>query len=138
MQVKVWNDNTYPFRQDIAGNVYSIPAKSFVEMDEEEADRLVKAFSPIKVDYDGNALPQSYKMLRIDADDLKRARSKRDNRAKSGSYVCQACGYVAANKWELNGHTLELHKGELEDPMEAAEAIVKEQQEEEGKKRKRG
>lgn len=135
MQVKVWNDNVYPFTQELAGKVYRIPAKEYLEMDEEEADKLVKAFSPIRVNYDGAAEAASYKMLRVDQNDLKNIKDKRENKAKSGSYVCQACGYIASNKWELNGHIIDLHKDSFEDRDEALESISKEQAE---KKRKRG
>ncbi len=123
MLVKVWNKNVHPFTQKLNEKTYTIPAQEYIELDEEEADRLVKAYSPIKVDYDGNALPISYKMLEVDKDDLKKAREKRENRTRTGNYVCQACGYVAANKWELNGHSLDQHKDIFEDLQEAAMSI---------------
>jgi hypothetical protein len=124
MKVKVWNDNKYPFSQEVKGNFYKIPAKEFIEVEEDEASQLVKSFSPIIVGGDSRPLPESYKMLRIDKDDLKRNRDHRQNKAKSGSYICQACGYVASNKWELNGHTMDMHKHQLDDLDEAAESIA--------------
>tara|TARA_R110000796_G_scaffold187266_1_gene304166 strand:- start:595 stop:999 length:405 start_codon:yes stop_codon:yes gene_type:complete len=134
MLVKVWNDNVHPFTQNYHDVLYKIPAKKYIEIDEEEADSLLKAFSQIKVDYDGNAKPESYKMLRIDEDDRAKIRSIRENKAKSGSYICQACGYVAGNKWELNGHIMELHKQSFEDSDKALESLAKDQE----PKRKRG
>lgn len=126
MQVKVHNDNRYPFEQKIAEVTYKIPAGGFIEMDEEEADRLVKAYSPIAVDYDGNAMPQSYKMIRIDEQDLAKARNMRAAKTKTGGFFCQACGYVAGNKWELMGHIQDMHSQQWDDPEEASKEIAKE------------
>jgi hypothetical protein len=127
MKVKVWNDNVHVFKQEIKGNFYEIPAKKSITLEEDEANDLVKAFSPIYVGGDDQPLPESYKMLRIDSKDIKKNRELRENKTRAGSYVCQACGYVAANKWELNGHTLDQHKHQLDDLDEAKEAIAKEQ-----------
>ncbi len=137
MQVRVWNDNQYPFSQTIAEKLYKIEPRDYIEMDEEEADKLLKTFSPIEVDYDGRPTPRSYKMLRIDKDDLARNRAKRANKNKSGTYLCQACGYVAANQWELNGHTEAEHKDEWEDLQEARASIRSDAEEEKPKKRGR-
>lgn len=123
MLVKVWNDNVHPFKQKIAENMYSIPAKGYIEMDQDEADKLLKAFSPIEVDYDNRPLPTSYKMLRIDEDDLKKVRMRSEAKTKGGSYICQACGYVASNKWELDGHSLDMHQKDLDDVEEAMASI---------------
>lgn len=123
MFVKVWNDNTYPFKQNLHNVEYKIPAGEYIELDEEEADKLLKAFSPIKVDYDGRALPSSYKKLRIDKEDKEKAIRSREARGKTGHYVCQACGYIASNKWELNGHVQDLHKDQFEDPEEALASL---------------
>ncbi len=123
MLVKVWNDNVHSFKQEIHGVNYVIPAKEYIEIEEDEADRLVKRISPIVLDGNDVPLPTSYKMLRIDADDLKRNRHLRENKTRSGSYICQACGYVAANKWELDGHSLNEHKNQFDDLDEAKMAI---------------
>lgn len=123
MLVKVWNDNVHPFSQTWREKTYKIPAKQCIELEYDEADAFIKAYSPIVPDYDNNPKPESYKMLRIDEKDLEKMRNLLHNRAKSGSYICQACGYVASNKWELNGHALDQHKEQLED-VQAAEAAV--------------
>lgn len=136
MLVKVWNRNVHPFKQQLGETKYQIGAGEYVELDEDEADRLVKAFSPIRVDYDGNAKAESFKMLEIDKDDLARNRSKRDNKGKTGTYICQACGYVAANKWELNGHSMEMHADSFEDEDEAKAAIASDEKPKRGRPRK--
>jgi len=137
MQVRVWNDNQHPFTQELAEKVYKIGPRECLEMDEEEADRLLKAFSPIEVDYDGKPTPRSYKMLRLDPEDLARNKAKKANKSRSGTYLCQACGYVAANQWELNGHTEAEHKDQWEDLSEARAAIAGDTAPEEPKKRTR-
>lgn len=132
MLVRVWNDNTHPFKQEIAGKVYVVPAKQCIELEEDEAKTLVKRFSPIILGGDDRPLPETYKMLRIDTDDLAKATNFVQNRHKAGSYVCQGCGYVAANKWELDGHVSDLHSDQWEDRDEARASI----NEGKGKKRK--
>lgn len=127
MQVRVWNDNVHPFKQTIDEIEYVIPAGKFVEMDEAEADKLLKAYSPILVDYDGRPRPESYKKLRLDTEDLKRNAVRKEARNKSGSYICQACGYVASNKWELNGHVMDEHKHQFDDNEEALKEIKKDE-----------
>jgi rubrerythrin len=133
MQVRVWNDNVHPFEQEIAGKKYRLEAKSFIELDEDEADTLVKRFSPIILGGDEQPIPESYKMLRVDKEDLAKNRSLRQNQGRAGSYVCQACGYVCANKWELDGHTQDLHADQWEDRDEARASINAEKS-----KKKRG
>lgn len=126
MLVRVWNDNVHPFQQKIGETMYKIPAGQCVEMDEDEADKLLKTYSPIIADYDGRPVATSFKKLRIDEEDIRKNNDRKEARHKAGSYVCQACGYVASNKWELNGHTQAEHPDQWEDPQGAREAIVKE------------
>lgn len=124
MQVRVWNDNVHPFKQEIHEKVYSIPAKECIELEEDEADVLIKRISPVLLDGNDQPKPESYKMLRIDKDDLHKNRMLAQNKGRSGTYVCQACGYVAANKWELSGHAQDMHEDQFEDYVEAKSAIA--------------
>lgn len=135
MKVRVWNDNVHPFKQEISEKVYVVPAKQCIELEEDEADILLKRYSPIILGGDDQPIPECYKMLRIDKDDAKRNKLHKQNKTKAGTYVCQACGYVAANRWELNGHSADVHRSQWEDPEEAQDAINKAQA---GKKRKQG
>lgn len=134
MLVRVWNDNVHPFKQEVAGKLYEFGPKECLEMEEDEADVLLKRYSPIILGGDDQPLPQTYKMLRIDEEDLARNRAHKENKTKSGSYLCQACGYVAANRWELNGHTQEMHADQWEDQDEARAQIASDKV----KKRKQG
>lgn len=126
MKVRVWNDNVHPFSQKIKDVVYKIPAKQCIEIDQEEANHLVKSYSPIEVDFDGRQTERSYKKLRIDEKDLAKIRMKNEAKNKSGSYICQACGYIASNKYELNGHIMAEHKNQFEDSDEAVAEIEQE------------
>lgn len=123
MKVRVWNDNVHPFKQVISDKTYFLPAKECIEIEEDEANILLKRYSPIILGGDDKPIPECYKMLRIDTDDLKRNRSVVQNKAKAGTYICQACGYVAANTWELNGHVADVHGASWED-QDAAKAAI--------------
>tara|TARA_R110000796_G_scaffold248508_1_gene375345 strand:- start:3525 stop:3926 length:402 start_codon:yes stop_codon:yes gene_type:complete len=127
MKVRVWNDNIHLFKQEIADKLYEVPAKQCIELEEDDANVLIKRYSPIILGGDDQPIPECYKMLRIDKDDLHRNRMHKQNKNKAGTYVCQACGYVAANKWELNGHSQDMHKDQWEDPEEAQESVNAEQ-----------
>ena len=126
MQVKVWNRNTHPFSQKLKGVDYQIPALASITLDFDDADMLVKSFSPIEVDYDNKPLPTSYKKLEIDAGDVLKYRELSANKAKGGTYVCQACGYVSTNKWELKGHVMSEHSQDFEDKDQAIDALAEE------------
>lgn len=127
MRVRVWNDNQYLFEQTVKEVNYKIPARQYIEIDEEEADYLLKAYSPVRLGHDDRPLPQTYKKLRIDAEDIERNKRKKSVKGKSGSFLCQACGYIAGSKWELNGHAMELHRDQWEDEEEASKEIAKEE-----------
>ena len=64
--VRVWNDNTFPFTQVFKEEKITIPPRSFKVMEYYEAMEFKSAFSPIERDGDGQALPKSYKMIRVE------------------------------------------------------------------------
>ena len=64
--VKVWNNNVHPFTQDFKSQKISIPPQAYIEMDYEEAVEFKGKFSPIITDGDGNPLPESYKMIKVE------------------------------------------------------------------------
>lgn len=135
MLVKVHNRNKHPFSQKIKGITYDIPAEGSLELDYDIAQSLVRAFSPIEVDYDGRALEKSYKKLEIDKDDERRYHQVGQNKAKGGSYICQACGYVAVNQWELKGHVTDMHSTQFDDQEQAIEGFREEAKESNVRKR---
>jgi hypothetical protein len=66
MDVKVWNDNEYPFTQAFKGVDVSIAPKQFIKMERGEAVDFLGLFSSIVRDADGAPHPKSYKKLRIE------------------------------------------------------------------------
>ena len=64
--VKVWNDNKHPHTEEFKGTKITIPAGGSIEMEWEEAIEFKGAFTSIKRDGSGNALPESYKMIRVE------------------------------------------------------------------------
>lgn len=95
MKVKLWNDNIYDFKQRFKEVDYSIPAKGFIEIEEDEAHQLVCAYYPVERDAGGKQKPHSYKMLRIEG----------RSQVAADPYQCLACGYKAYNALELKAHT---------------------------------
>ncbi len=66
-QVKVWNENTHDFKQEVKGVMLEIPAKGFIEMDYEEAIDFKGMFSPLPpADFSGDHALY-YKMIRVEA-----------------------------------------------------------------------
>lgn len=130
MKVKVWNRNTFPFKQVIKEVEYKIPAQSFIEIEYDDASMLVKSFSPIVLGSDDMPTQQSKKMLEIDADDVRKFREFSQNKAKGGNYLCQACGYVCANKWELKGHIMSEHQHQFDDRDSAIDGFTEDEDEE--------
>ncbi len=66
-QVKVWNENTYDFKQEVKGVQLVIPAKGFIEMDYEEAVDFKGMYSPLPpADFSGDHALY-YKMIRVES-----------------------------------------------------------------------
>lgn len=95
MQVKVWNDNVYPYSEVFKGSKIQIPAGSYITMDFEEAVEFKSAFSPIELDGDDMPKPSSYKMIRIDQS------GAGEVVASKADLVCHATGKVATSSAEL-------------------------------------
>lgn len=66
MEVKVWNDNTHPYKEEFKGKVIEIEPKKFVKMEKDEAVLFLGQFNSIERDADGNPHPKSFKRLRIE------------------------------------------------------------------------
>jgi hypothetical protein len=98
MKVKVWNENVHEFKQEFRGEKWTIPAKGFVEMEDDYAHNFLCSYSPIEVDADGAQKPQSFKRLRIEG---------HGNAFSHDPLTCQACNYKAVSKKDLLTHTNE-------------------------------
>lgn len=64
--IKLWNDNEYPFTQKFKGEDISIPPKSFIEMDFQEAKSFMGKYYPMAKNGMGQQDERSYKKLRIE------------------------------------------------------------------------
>lgn len=112
--VRVWNDNTHPYEEEFKGKTIKIGANKFIEMEETEAVEFKGKFTHIKRDADGQPVPSGYKMLRIEKT------SKSAHRpSEKLDFTCQACGFIAKNKIELDAHIDENHLDSLLDKDEA-------------------
>lgn len=111
-QVKVWNDNVHPFSQKFKGEIINIPAKSFIEMDWDDAMQFKSKGSPMAFDGMNNQKPESYKMLRIEG------RPSLEDRVIM--YKCHLDGSIHATK-----DALEAHVKSLSSEVFADEEVVK-------------
>jgi hypothetical protein len=113
--VRVWNDNVHPFKQVFRDKEIYIGAKKCIEMEETEAYEFRGAYSPITRDGDGQPTPESYKMIRVEKTD----KSAHKPVQAANEFVCQACGFKATNKKELDQHIDAEHLDQLTDKEEA-------------------
>ena len=96
MKVKVYNDNVHDFNQTFRDDKIHIPAKGYIEMDEDDAHSFECQYHPPTVDAGGTQMAESYKMLRVD-------RPGGPSRALD-PWTCQACNYKGVSKEDLNSH----------------------------------
>ena len=64
-KIRVYNDNTRIYQQSFKGKTVTIPAKSYIYMDIDDAHEFKSAFVPAKVDSHGKLLKSHYRMIRI-------------------------------------------------------------------------
>jgi hypothetical protein len=93
-RVKVWNDNVHAHREEFKGQMVEIPAKSFIEMDYEDAVDFRGAFTPPKIKADGTHCPTGYKMIRVE--------QPTEPLFRETPLVNHATGQIAATQEELN------------------------------------
>lgn len=105
MQVRVWNDNEYDFKQDYRETPIAIPAKKFVLMDKEDADNFIGMACVMKRTPDGGPDPKYYKMLRIES---------LEKEAMIVSYKCNICpGAEFHDEKALVKHSLSDHSSQI-------------------------
>jgi hypothetical protein len=108
--VRVYNRNTYPYREQFKGQMIEIAPKGFIKMDYEEANRFLGQMQPFRRLKDGNQDPTSYKWLEIDKDDRRKVEAILRNEAEEKSkrvFVCMACSKEFDSKKELLKHSKE-------------------------------
>lgn len=110
-QVRVYNDNIYPYQEKYKGELIVIPPKQFVEMDLFDAAEFLGQYTPIVVDGGGAPLAKSFKMLRVVRPDGFKAEEKKE-------ILCNACGKKFESTLELDAHVNEFHVENLVDEDE--------------------
>jgi len=120
MQVKVWNDNIHPYSEQFRDTLIKIPAKGFILMEAGEALLFKGTFAPIKVDADGNPIPEGFKMIRVEE-----TAAEVDAPKVSKEPTCQACGYKAASEKDLSEHVEANHKHQMVVDEDAEREIAK-------------
>lgn len=104
MKVKVWNDNIFPHRERFKGEFIDIPAKAFVEMEEDDAIMFRGQFSSIVTDADGRPKQESFKMIRIE-----KPEGVKEKTVQNDPNKCFACGKILSNQGELAQHIFDFH-----------------------------
>lgn len=113
-QVKLWNTNVHDLRDHWRGKEIFIKAGEHVIMDYEDAKNYRRAHKSIMKTVDGAHDPRGFKKLDIE---IIGEESKKEVSLKS-EHKCQACGYDALSKWDLEGHVNELHVETMADEKE--------------------
>lgn len=124
MQVKVWNDNIYDFKEpNFKGQPIVVKAGEYITMDYEEAVEFQGKFSPMAPEDTADAeIPKYFKKIRIE---------KPEGASVSPSvteYVCQLTGKKFSNLDDYKKHLVasaELYADSL-NVDEAAEAEIAE------------
>ena len=113
---RVYNDNSYPFRQEYKGKMIEIAASDFVEMEREEAVIFKGLFYRPEYDASDVQKAQSYKKLRVVHED------EIEQEAKS---TCMICGEKFDEDKELAGHLKKEHPDAEPIKDEQAEKALK-------------
>lgn len=107
--VKVWNDNTLPYKEVFEEKQIVIEPSRFVLMDYEKAIKFRGTFAPIKVDAGGVQLKESYKKIRLEV--IKGTKEMSD----ATKHLCQSCKYLAISEKDLDDHIDSKHLDQLID-----------------------
>jgi hypothetical protein len=113
VMVRVWNDNKFPYKEEFKERTIAIAAGKFIEMELMEATEFMGKFTPIKKDGDGQPIPSTMKMLRMERTSKKIAPTNFEP-----DLTCQACGFRGKTKKELDQHIDDNHMDALVDEKE--------------------
>lgn len=91
-QALVWNDNTFPHKEEFKGKIIEIGPKQSLKMDYEEAMEFKSQFTPVITDGEKIPLQEFKKIIRVEV--LGDAKA-------NVPLVCHATGKTAANEEEL-------------------------------------
>lgn len=107
-RARVWNDNKFVHTERFKGETITIQPGSFIEMDFFEAKSFQGQYTPILRDYDGQPLPQSYKIIRVE--EIKDTSTK----VEAEVHRCQKCADTFDTSEDLEDHIDENHLGDLD------------------------
>lgn len=111
MEVRVYNDNIYPYKEKFREEVIDIPSKGYIKMDSDIANMFKGSFSPIILDGGGAPDPKFFKMIRIVQDsDVPEA--------KKEDFICHACAKPFASAVFLDKHITDEHAHMIADEEE--------------------
>lgn len=97
MLVKVWNDNTYDYKEKFRDRDIVIKAKGFIMMDRDEAEIFQGSYAGMTRTGDGQPDPRGFKMIRLELDPNATA-------TETQTYVCHFDGKKFQTQAELDAH----------------------------------
>ncbi len=116
-KVRVWNENSYPYKENFKGEFINIPPYSYIEMEKDEAVLFKGTFCEPKYDAGGGAIPSSFKKIRIgEIGEIGGNESVPE--IKPRPFKCQVCGFEGENTIELDKHINEKHLDVMVDQKE--------------------
>ena|SRR6186713_1996827 len=116
-QVKVWNDNSYEYKETFKEKEIKIPPHGYVEMEYYDAHEFKGAFKAIQRDGDNQPLPSSFKMIRVEQPSIAPD-------AKVELNLCPACKHQGATPKALLEHILAEHADQAVVDEEAEKAMA--------------
>ena len=116
MNVRVYNDNIFPYQEKFKGEEVKIGPRGFIEMDYFEAVEFKGSYCPIVVDGGGAPKPESYKMIRIVQPEQFSVEDKKEPQ-------CHSCGKTFESAKMLDEHITEAHLEQIIDTDEKEKRI---------------
>lgn len=120
MRVRVYNDNTYVYREKFKGEMIVIEPGKFVSMEDDDAVLFLGTFISPRVKGDNVPDPRGFKRLRIDKNTQEVAAARPVDQVSA--LKCQKCGYSATSPTDLSEHALLAHERDLLDADEVKKA----------------
>lgn len=117
-KMKVYNDNTHPYREIFKGDKIEIPSKGFIIMDYDDAYQFRGTFSPPVLNADNQHMPEGFKMIRVVKHDEDEAVEP-----KAETFGCIACKYKGGSAVDVAEHTKAAHSADLVVDKLAEEAL---------------
>jgi len=118
-QIRIWNDNTVPYKERFREQDINILPGKFIDMEADDAIQFLGTYSPIKVDGSGNPTRESMKMLRREFIEPLFDDGTNSFNA-SEDFKCNVCGKKCVDQEHLDGHINANHLNEMIDKKEAA------------------